>query len=252
MSCHDLYETWIIVKESCAYISLTHWRLSGSNSKKQVKLAGDRVRCSQCLITPSIFHNTFPSCPLNQPSDFLCTVYQVQTSYARVGILMLHLGQGPKHYPHQVLLASQSCCPWCGCCCMLTAWGATGESWAPCGEQRWKTLPWGNGCPPPEVLLHHYTPYTPQSYPHAYIHMCIHPDIHLCIHSYIDFCMYWYIDLCMFAYIHKYKNISVCLPPLIYPYIPTYVSMYNICKIHVYLHTYKQQACLPTYTHTVT
>ena len=26
-------------------------------------------------------------------------------------------------------------------------WLATGKSWAPCGDQRWRNFPWGNGCP---------------------------------------------------------------------------------------------------------
>ena len=69
MSCHDLHVTWITMKESCTYISLT---LSSKTIQiqlqEQIKMAMDRVRCSgwpwfaKCLIMPSVFHNMLLRC----------------------------------------------------------------------------------------------------------------------------------------------------------------------------------------------
>ena len=171
MWCHDLHVTWVIVKEGCTCVSLT---LSSKTiqiqQQEQVKMAGDRLGCNgwpwfaKCLIMP--LHSTthcwdMPSCPLNQLSDFPCTICWVQSSHAMVGIPMFHLGQRPNNYPHQALQASQSQCPGCGCYHMLTAmrshWWEPGGMWRPKVEElpmmKWLSLP--------EVLLLHDTPYSP-------------------------------------------------------------------------------------------
>ena len=91
--------TWIIVKESCTYVSLTpSSKTIWIQQEEQVMVAGDRVRCSgwlwfaKCLITPSTFHNMLMRCaflviesiewlPLHNPLNpvFTCAFLSVES-----------------------------------------------------------------------------------------------------------------------------------------------------------------------------